>query len=446
MGRHPNRLDLRASSRVLGDIAGLKGLFLSNRNSAWFKLFGPFAFCLALAAPALSLLVFSFHTSPLLEAVLFGTAIVASAFMLGWIGEAAELDLSGGLTVGILAIVTILPEYVVSIYFAFAAGSDPSMAAYASANLTGANRLLLGFGWPVVALFGFLALRAAGRRSASATSSIAQVKQPFGILLEPEARTDLGFLLIASLLAFIVPITGYLHLVWGIAMVAIFVAYLWRQSHAEREEPELEGVAARIGELSKPRRIVLEAVVLALSAAIILVCAEPFAHSLIEAGKSLGIDDYLLVQWLAPIASEAPEFALAIIFAARGRANIGLAILISSKVNQWTVLAGSLPIAYVVGGGQGAALPMDLRQVEEFTLTAAQTLLGIALLLGLRLGARGAILLFTLFVVTFVLPQPEIRFGLAVVYLVLAAIIFVVRRKLIWAAVSEPFRLPKKLA
>ena len=400
---------------------------------------------MAFSAPALVTVLAGWRYSPLLEAVFFGGAIVASAFMLGWVGEAAELDLSGGLTVGILAIITILPEYVVSIYFAFAAGSDPSMVAYASANLTGANRLLLGFGWPIVALFGFLAVRAANRRRSRVGEHAALPKSTFGILLEPEARTDLGFLLIASLLAFLVPITGYIHLVWGIAMVAIFVAYLWRQSHAEREEPELEGVAARIGELSKSRRLWFEAIVLVVSAAIILVCAEPFAHALIEAGKSLGVDDYLLVQWLAPIASEAPEFALAVIFALRGRANVGLAILISSKVNQWTVLAGSLPIAYVVGGGQGAALPMDLRQIEEFTLTAGQTLLGIALLLDLRLGLRSAILLFSLFAVTFVLPQPEIRLGLAAVYLVLAAIIFVVRRQLIWPALSEPFRLPKKL-
>jgi len=238
-----------------------------------------------------------------------------------------------------------------------------------------------------------------------------------------------------------------IHIVWGIAMIAIFVAYLWRQSHAEREEPELEGVAARIGELSKAGRITFEIVILAISAAIILICAEPFAHALIEAGKSLGVDDYLLVQWLAPIASEAPEFSLALIFAARGRANVGLAILISSKVNQWTVLAGSLPVAYVVGGGHGAALPMahDFRQVEEFTLTAAQTLLGIALLLTLRLGAKSAILLFVLFATTFVLPQPEVRMALAVIYLVLAAVLFVARRKHIWPALTEPFKLPKKL-
>ena len=419
---------------------------MASRGNFWFKLYAPFVLNLGFATPALLTLILGWHLNPVVEAVFFGGAIVAAAFMLGWVGEAAELDLSGGLTVGILAIVTILPEYVVSIYFAYAAGTSNDMASYATANLTGANRLLLGFGWPLIVLVGYLTLRAVNRANAAKSGEIAK-KITFGIQVEEESRTDLGFLLIASILAFLVPITQEIHIVWGIVMIAIFVAYLWRQSHAEREEPELEGVAARIGELSKAGRITFEVVVLAVSAAIILICAEPFAHALIEAGKSLGVDDYLLVQWLAPIASEAPEFSLALIFAARGRANVGLAILISSKVNQWTILAGSLPVAYIIGGGQGAALPMahDLRQVEEFTLTAAQTLLGIALLLTLRLGAKSALLLFVMFATTFVLPQPEVRMVLAVIYLVIAAVVFFVRRKHIWPALSEPFRLPKKL-
>jgi cation:H+ antiporter len=149
-----------------------------------------------------------------------------------------------------------------------------------------------------------------------------------------------------------------------------------------------------------------------------------------------------LVQWLAPIASEAPEFSLALIFAAKRKPAMGLAILISSKVNQWTALAGSLPIAYSLGGGT-SALPMDPRQIEEFTLTIAQTLLGIALLLGLRLGLRSAILLFALFAVTFVLPQPEVRMWLAMLYFAITAVILIARRQLIWATLAAPFRLPK---
>ena len=57
------------------------------------------------------------------------------------------------------------------------------------------------------------------------------------------------------------------------------------------------------------------------------------------------------MQWLAPLASEAPEFVIAILFAARGKGTAAIAMLISSKVNQWTLLVGSLPVAYMIGGG-----------------------------------------------------------------------------------------------
>jgi len=41
----------------------------------------------------------------------------------------------------------------------------------------------------------------------------------------------------------------------------------------------------------------------------------------------------LLVQWLAPLASETPEFVVAILLAVRGRAIAALGLLLSSKIN-----------------------------------------------------------------------------------------------------------------
>ena len=406
----------------------------------WLRLAVPFLVCLLVASPALAAVFGVWNPDAISGAILAGSAIVAAAFMLGWVGEAAELDLAGGLAVGLLAIVTILPEYVVSVYFAFAAGTDPSMVQYASANVTGANRLLLGFGWPVVAIIGYLALRV-GKRAAAMGTDVKVAK--FGIELDDEARTDLGFLAIASAIAMIIPFTGQLHLLVGILLVLLFGFYLWRQSHAEREEPELEGTAALIGSLPKAARLSLIIVIFLLSAAIILACAEPFAHDLIEAGSALGVNQYLLVQWLAPLASEAPEFSLAILFAAKARPGMALAILISSKVNQWTALAGSLPIAYVIGGGS-AAIPMDGRQSEEFLLTSAQTVMGIALLLGLRLGFRGALVLFGLFAVTFVITDPNVRLWMSVVYFAIAAVVLIVQRKHIAETLKAPFAIPRK--
>ena len=45
----------------------------------------------------------------------------------------------------------------------------------------------------------------------------------------------------------------------------------------------------------------------AVAGVVILLVAEHFAESLVETGTELGIDEFLLVQWLAPLASEAPE-------------------------------------------------------------------------------------------------------------------------------------------
>ena len=55
-----------------------------------------------------------------------------------------------------------LPEYFVDLYFAYTAGSNPDYVAYAAANMTGSNRLLLGLGWSSVVL---VALAVAKKRS-----------------------------------------------------------------------------------------------------------------------------------------------------------------------------------------------------------------------------------------------------------------------------------------
>ena len=176
------------------------------------------------------------------------------------------------------------------------------------------------------------------------------------------------------------------------------------------------------------------------AATLILMSAEPFAEGLVDAGHELGIDDYFLVQWLAPLASETPEFVLAAFFAFKGRPGIGLAVLLSSKVNQWTLLTASLPIGYILGGGQGAGLPLDARQVEEFALTSAQTLMGVGLLLGLRLGLRGAAALLTLFFVNFLVPQPELRWFIIATYSVIAIGLFIRHRRQVVSTLKTPFR------
>ncbi|WP_201027740.1 sodium/calcium exchanger protein, partial [Salmonella enterica] len=135
-------------------------------------------------------------------------------------------------------------------------------------------------------------------------------------------------------------------------------------------------VAATVATQPQVRRRILVASLFAMAAVVILSAAEPFGEALVDAGSELGIDRFLLVQWLAPIASESPEVLVAITFALRGRADDGMGALLAAKLNQWTLLVACLPIAYYLGGGQAAGLPLDARQTEEFVLTTAQTVLG----------------------------------------------------------------------
>ncbi|MBB5153132.1 sodium:proton exchanger [Saccharopolyspora phatthalungensis] len=390
-------------------------------------LLRPLAFCAALTVPALIVRFAGLSPSPLLGLLLFGMAVVASSFVLAWAAEAAQVDISGGLAIAILAVIAVLPEYAVDLYFAYTAGSNPEYVAYAAANMTGSNRLLLGLGWSLVAI---VALARAKQRTGKSVRELT---------LESGYRVELGFLAIGSLVAFVVPTTGQISLLLGFALLAFFVFYLWKVSRAEAAEPDLVGTAATIGDLPKHLRRPLVIALFVFAAVVILACAEPFAHSLIATGTQLGIDQFLLVQWLAPLASEAPEFIVAILFAVRGNGAAAIGTLISSKVNQWTLLVGSLPLAYLLGGG-GTALHLDARQVEEFLLTATQTVLGVAALLALRFPRWAAWTLLGLFAIQFALPGQTARYVLCGIYAVIAVAALIRNRRHIRSTLAAPFR------
>lgn len=391
----------------------------------------PLARSLLLAAafvlPAVALRVTGVHPDAVVSLLAFGAAVVAASFVLAWAAEAAQVDVSGGLAIAVLALIAVLPEYAVDLYYAYVAGHDAEYVQYAAANMTGSNRLLMGIGWPVVVIVGLYVVQ---RMSAETSKPM--------LALEPGNRVELGFLLIAGLVAFIIPATGRIHLVLGVAMLAWFGFYLYKLTRGEPEEPELVGTAAAIGALPDRARRITVATLFLVSGAVILMCAEPFANSLIDAGTELGVDRFLLVQWLAPLASEAPEFIIATIFAARGKSTAAIATLISSKVNQWTLLMGSLPIAYLAGGG-GTALVLDGRQVEEVLLTATQTMMGVALILSLRFHRATAWLLLALFVVQFPITSTTGRLLLCGVYGALTVVGLIINRRHIVATLRAPF-------
>lgn len=377
-------------------------------------------------APALVVRGVGLQPNPVVALAIYGAAVVAASFLLAWAAEAAQVDVSGGLAIAVLALIAVLPEYAVDLYYAYVAGSNAEYTQYAAANMTGSNRLLMGLGWPVVVLVGLWVARKMSGQKADA------------LTLERGNRVELGFLLVAGVVAFVVPVTGRINVTLGVALLAWFGFYLYKLSRGEVEEPELIGTAAALGGLPDRVRRTAVMALFVVAAGVILACAEPFAESLIGAGTQLGVDRFLLVQWLAPLASEAPEFVIAIIFASRGKGTAAIATLISSKVNQWTLLMGSLPIAHLAGGG-GAQLMLDGRQIEEMLLTATQTLMGVALVLALRFHRYTAWALLALFLVQFPVNTTDGRLALAGVYAAVAVVALIVNRRHVLPTLRAPF-------
>jgi cation:H+ antiporter len=380
----------------------------------------------AFIIPALVVRVAGLHPDAVAALLIYGAAVVAASFLLAWAAETAQIDVSGGLAIAILAVVAVLPEYAVDLYYAYTSGHAPEYTQYAAANMTGSNRLLMGLGWPVVVLISIVVARKPGGGKAT------------GLALEPANRVELGFLLIAGVVAFLIPATAHIHLVLGLALLAWFGFYLYKLSHGDVEEPDLIGTAAALGELPDRARRIAVIGLFATSCVVILLCAEPFANDLVAAGTELGIDRFLLVQWLAPVASEAPEFIIATIFASRGKGTAAIATLISSKVNQWTLLIGSLPVAHLLGGG-GFSLALDARQMEEVLMTATQTLMGVALILALRFHRGTGWALLVLFIVQFPIASTHGRLLLCGIYAAVALAGLIINRRHLAATVAAPF-------
>ena len=385
------------------------------------------------------------------EALVYGFAIVGSAFLLSWAAEVAQLDISAGLAIAVLAFIAVLPEYAVDLVFAFKAGhavaafghacrapGDPveSPCSLALANMTGANRLLIGIGWSMVV---FIAWYRSGGRGA-------RLRQ---VTLVRSHAVALSYLAVATAYSLTLPLKTTITLVDAAVLVAIFVAYTVRLSTAPAEEPHLVGPARWVGGFADgPRRVSISCMFL-FSAGVILLVAENFAEALVATGRDFHVSEFLLVQWLAPLASEAPELLVAGLYAWRLNTDAGLGTLVSSKVNQWTLLVGTLPMVFAIASQRFYGLPVEPRQREEILLTAAQSVFAVATLATLSLTLGEAFMLFALFwaqfVVGAVVPaewHAVERVGVSVVYLVLAVRLLVRDRALLRPLLRDGFRTP----
>jgi cation:H+ antiporter len=214
-----------------------------------------------------------------------------------------------------------------------------------------------------------------------------------------------------------------------------------------------------IGQLPTRTRRTLNILFFVLAAGVILAVAEPFAESLVELGQAYDIPEFLLVKWLAPLASESPELLVAALFAWRLQSSTGLGALVSSKVNQWTLLVGTLPLVFIISSslGRGAfsasGLPLGPEQQAELFVTAAQSVFAVAVLSSRSMDRREAWVLFGLFVAQFVESiyvslildageNPVGRIVVGIVFLVAAAWVISRNWRLLRQMIGDGLRKP----
>ncbi|HLK18776.1 MAG TPA: hypothetical protein VKT81_07460 [Bryobacteraceae bacterium] len=316
-------------------------------------------------------------------------AILVAAMIIAWAAESAQFFIAQGFALAILAWMQTLPEFAIEAVFAW-----KQQVPYLFASLTGALRLLTGLGWPMIYCAAALAYRK-------------RHKQPMRrIQLEGEQSVQVVGLLLPLVYISFVAAKGKLEIYDAVVLIAIYGAYLLVLGKMPPQEAEgindLERIPRAIVRSPRVRRIALIGGLFAAGGLLIYVSAEPFLGSLFAISTSVGIPAFVFVQWVAPFISEFPE-GLSTFYWARTvhRAPMALMNLVSSNINQWTLLAAMLPIVLSFSMKTVAAIPLDAQQSVEVWMTIAQQLVGMLFLVNMELAWWEATALFVLWLVQF---------------------------------------------
>jgi cation:H+ antiporter len=337
-----------------------------------------------------------------LAAVWTFPSILLSAFLVAWGAEAAQFLISQGLALALLAWLQTLPEFAVEAVIAWEAGRDPERAHLAIANLTGAIRLLLGLGWPMI----YFVFAFAGRKRA--TERLPSIK-----LDREHAVEVMG--LVPPLLYFIVIILKQsIGWVDAVVLLTLYVAYLWVLTRHPPHEVEHLGDAPVVSQWAYRQKAWRQKAAIgglfATGGFLLYVTAHPFLESMLAIAALLGVSQFVLVQWVAPFLSEFPEKLSAFYWARRvTHAPMALMNMVSSNINQWTVLAAMIPLVYGFSHlrhhGEWASFTFDAEQRLEIVLTLLQTLLGAMLLANMEFDWLDAAAIFVLWLAQFLVPH-----------------------------------------
>ena len=326
-------------------------------------------------------------------------SILLSAFIIAWAAEAAQFLISQGLALAILAWLQTLPEFAVEAVIAWQAGKDPTKTHLAIANFTGSLRLLVGLGWPMIY---FVAAAFGWKRE----------KRFISVQLDAEHSVEVFGLFLPIAYFTFIWWKGTLSVWDALPLTASYVLYLftlWKIPPRNDEEEALEdlGIVPRTVLKMPPKRRNAAIWILFLAGGVILFfSAHPFLDSMLAIATSLGVSTFVFVQWVAPFLSEFPEKLSAFYWARKVRtANVALMNMVSSNINQWSILSAMIPVLFVISAGSLRPLQFDSFQRNEILLTILQSFLGFLLLLNMELRFHEALILFVLWVVQFTIPS-----------------------------------------
>ncbi|MSV35030.1 MAG: hypothetical protein EXQ47_05455 [Bryobacterales bacterium] len=339
-------------------------------------------------------LFFLFAAAPLKETsattVLWtAPAILLAALMIAWAAESAQYFVAQGFALAMLAWLQTLPEFAVEAVLAWHQQTHLLLA-----NLTGALRLLTGFGWPAIYVTAALCHRRSGAGPLRR------------IVLHDHHSVEVVALMVPLLYVPVIAIKGTLTIYDGIVLIAIYAAYLIILSRLPSEDHEtiedLEVIPRTIVKARRSNRILAITGLFVAGGALIYFSAEPFLASLLALATLAGMPDFIFVQWIAPLVSEFPEMLSTLYWARHPeRAAIALMNMVSSNINQWTLLAAMLPIVYSLSVGAPAAIVLDAGQTKELWLTLGQAAIALVFLLNMELTWWEAAALAVLFAVPF---------------------------------------------
>jgi len=320
-------------------------------------------------------------------------SVIFSAFLISWGAECAQFLVSRGMALAILAWLQALPEFAVEAVIAWS-----QKIHFMTANFTGSLRLLVGLGWPLI-----FSVAAWGewRRHRRLLRSIR---------LDEENCVEVLALGMPIVYFLFIYLKATLTLVDAGVLLTIYILYLWILQKLPPRDPEhiedLEAIPRAVMRLRPRPRVVAIGTFFIGGGAILYLAAEPFLRSMLRFAVTLGVSEYLFIQWVSPFLSEFPEKLSAMNWARqKGKAPMALLNMISANINQWTMLAAMIPVVYSFSVGHAAFVPFDDFQRKEILLTIAQSMLGMMLLLNMSFHIVEAGGIFLLWGSQFVVPH-----------------------------------------